>query len=156
VAEKAIFSNSKLSVGRIKKMLNNPYQQYLQNTVNTAAPGELTLMLYNGGLKFLKQAKIAIAEKNIEEANNKICRVQEIIAELMSSLNMEIEISKNLYALYDYMHGRLIQANINKEIVILEEVEGLLEEMRDTWKEVIKLNRQNKASNNIENKAVGK
>jgi flagellar protein FliS len=123
-------------------MLNNPYQQYQQNTVNTATPGELTLMLYNGGLKFLKQAKIAIAEKNIKEANNKICRVQDIITELMSSLNMEIEISKSLYALYDFMNDRLIQANIKKDVKLLEEVEGLLEEMRDTWKEVIKLNRQ--------------
>ncbi|MBS4026362.1 MAG: flagellar export chaperone FliS [Clostridia bacterium] len=137
-------------------MLNNPYQQYQQNTVNTATPGELTLMLYNGGLKFLKQAKIAIADKNIEEANNKICRVQDIIAELMSSLNMGVEISKSLYALYDFMSDRLIQANIKKDVKLLEEVEGLLEEMRDTWKEVIKLNRQNKADTKVESKAVGK
>lgn len=124
---------------------NNPYQQYQQSSVNTATPGELTLMLYNGAIKFLKQAKLAIDKKNLEEANNKICRVQDIIAELMSSLDMEIEISKNLYSLYDFMNNRLIQANIQKEIKLLDEVEGLLVEMRDTWKEVIKLSKQNQA-----------
>ncbi|MDW7674420.1 MAG: flagellar export chaperone FliS [Bacillota bacterium] len=122
--------------------LNNPYQQYQQNNVYTATPGELTLMLYNGAIKFLKQAKVAIEEKNIEEANNKICRVQDILAELMSSLNMDIEISNNLYALYDFMNNRLIEANIKKESKMIDEVEGMLVELRDTWKEVIKINRQ--------------
>lgn len=124
--------------------MNNPYQQYQQNNVNTATPGDLTLMLYNGALKFLRQGKAAIEQKKIEEANNKIGRVQDIIAELMSSLNMEIEISKNMYALYDFMNNRLIEANIKKDKEILVEVEGLLVEMRDTWKEVIKLNKQEK------------
>ncbi|MGF7184689.1 flagellar protein FliS [Desulfitispora alkaliphila] len=122
--------------------VNNPYQQYQQSSVNTATPGELTLMLYNGALKFLKQAKIAVENKQIGEANEKIIRVQDIIAELMGSLNMEIEISKNMYALYDFMNNRLIDANINKDVKALEEVEGLLVEMRDTWKEVIKLNKK--------------
>ncbi len=122
--------------------LSNPYQKYQQNTVNTATPGELTLMLYNGAIKFVKQAKLAIEKKDVEDANNKICRVQDILAELMSSLKMEIEISKNLFALYQYMNSRLIDANIQKNVAILEEVEGMLTEIRDTWQEVIKLNKQ--------------
>lgn len=120
----------------------NPYQKYQQNTVNTATPGELTLMLYNGAIKFLKQGKIAIEKKNIPEANEKICRVQDIVAELMSSLNMDIELSKNLFSLYDYMNSRLIEANIQKNTEILTEVEGMLVELRDTWQEVIKANKQ--------------
>ena len=122
--------------------LSNPYQKYQQNTVNTATPGELTLMLYNGAIKFVKQAKQAIEKKDVEDAHNKICRVQDILAELMSSLKMEIEISKNLFALYQYMNSRLIDANIQKNVAILEEVEGMLTEIRDTWQEVIKLNKQ--------------
>ena len=122
--------------------LSNPYQKYQQNTVNTATPGELTLMLYNGAIKFVKQAKQAIEKKDVEDAHNKICRVQDILAELMSSLKMEIDISKNLFALYQYMNSRLIDANIQKNVAILEEVEGMLTEIRDTWQEVIKLNKQ--------------
>ena len=92
----------------------NPYQQYQEQSVMTASPGELTLMLYNGCIKFINQAKLFIEQKNIEKANNAIIRAQDIIQELMVTLNMDYEISKNLAALYDYMNRRLIDANISK------------------------------------------
>ena len=120
----------------------NAYNAYKQNSVTTASPGELTLMLYNGCLKFLGKAKIAIEEKNIEEKNIHLQKAQAIIAELMSTLNMEIEISKQMLPLYEYMNRRLVEANIQNDIAIIEEVEGLVTEFRDTWKEVLKITRQ--------------
>jgi flagellar secretion chaperone FliS len=122
--------------------LNNPYQSYQQNSVNTASPGELTLMLYNGCLKFIHLAKKAIEEKNIEEKNSNLLKAQNIIRELMVTLNMDLEISKNMMALYDYIHRRLIEANIKNDTAILDEVEELVTEFRDTWKQVIQANRQ--------------
>lgn len=120
----------------------NAFNAYKQNSVTTASPGELTLMLYNGCLKFLNRAKLAIAEKNIEERNHYIQRSQAIIGELMSTLNMDIEISKQMLPLYEYMNRQLTQANIKNDPAIIEEVEGLVTEFRDTWKEVIKITRQ--------------
>jgi len=115
---------------------------YKQNSVTTASPGELTLKLYNGCLKFLHMAKLAIKEKNIQEKNTNLQKAQAIISELMSTLNMDIEISKNMFALYEYMNRRLVEANIQNNVAIIEEVEGLVTEFRDTWKEVIRINRQ--------------
>ncbi|WP_144788467.1 flagellar export chaperone FliS [Lysinibacillus fusiformis] len=115
---------------------------YKQNSVTTASPGELTLMLYNGCLKFLNKAKQAIQEKNIQEKNTNLIKAQAIISELMATLNMDIEISKQMLPLYEYMSRRLVEANIKNDVAIIEEVEGLVTEFRDTWKEVIRINRQ--------------
>jgi len=120
----------------------NPYQQYQEQSVMTASPGELTLMLYNGCIKFINQAKLFIEQKNIEKANNAIIRAQDIIQELMVTLNMDYEISNNLYALYDYMNRRLIDANISKDNRVLDEVLSLVSELKDTWVEVIKKTRK--------------
>ncbi|MFD5850691.1 flagellar export chaperone FliS [Cytobacillus oceanisediminis] len=126
--------------------VSNPYQSYQQNSVNTASPGELTLMLYNGCLKFIHQAKKAIRDNNIEAKNTNIQKAQNIIQELMVTLNMDVEVSQNMMSLYDYMNRRLIEANVKNETAILDEVEGLVTEFRDTWKEVIQVNRQKQFS----------
>ncbi|TCN26752.1 flagellar export chaperone FliS [Mesobacillus foraminis] len=122
--------------------INNPYQSYQQNSVNTASPGELTLMLYNGCLKFIHIAKNAIQTKDIQVKNTNIQKAQKIIQELMVTLNQDLEVSKDMLSLYDYMNRRLIEANIKSDAGILEEVEGLVTEFRDTWKQVIQINRQ--------------
>lgn len=122
--------------------INNPYATYQNNSVNTASPGQLTLMLYNGSLKFIHIAKKAIEEKNIELKNTNIQKTQAIVNELMVTLNTDLEVSQNLMSLYDYINRRLTEANIKNDLVILEEVEGLLTDFRDTWKQVIQLNRQ--------------
>jgi flagellar secretion chaperone FliS len=122
--------------------VNNPYQSYQQNSVNTASPGELTLMLYNGCLKFINLAKQAIQAKDIQTKNINILKAQKIIQELMVTLNLDLEISNNMMSLYDYINRRLIEANIKNDTVILEEVEGIVADFRDTWKQVIQLNRQ--------------
>ena len=118
----------------------NPYQAYQQNAVTTASPGELTLMLYNGCLKFLHLAKVAMEKNNIEEKNKNI--QQDIITELMVTLNMDIELSHQMLQLYDYAKYRLIEANIHNDLEGIKEVEELMTEFRDTWKQVIQIHRQ--------------
>jgi flagellar protein FliS len=118
------------------------HQVYQQNSVNTASPGELTLMLYNGCLKFLNKGKQAMRENNIQERNTNLQKAQRIIQELMATLNLEYEIAKQMMVMYEYMNRRLIEANIKNDISIVEEVEGFVTEFRDTWKQVIQLNRQ--------------
>lgn len=120
----------------------NPYQQYQQNTVNTATPQELTLMLYNGLVRFLKLAHQGIEEKDIEKSNNNIIRSQDIITEFICTLDMQYEVSDGLYALYEYMNRRLAEANIKKDMAIIEEVIGYSEELRDTWVQAMKLTKQ--------------
>ncbi|KIL49946.1 flagellar export chaperone FliS [Jeotgalibacillus soli] len=122
--------------------VSNPYSKYQNNSVTTASPAELTLMLYNGSLKFMKQAKIEIEKKNFQEKNRLIGRTQDIVHELMVKLDMNVEISKNFLRIYDYINRRLIDANINNDMRALEEAEGLMTDIRDTWKEAIQLNRQ--------------
>ena len=116
----------------------NPYQKYRQNSVTGANPGQLTLMLYNGAIKFIKSAIISLEKKDIIDTNTSIIRAQEIILYLADTLDHKYEISKNLSSLYDYIHQRLVQANIKKDTLILEEVCTFLEELRDTWITVLK------------------
>ncbi|RXZ01856.1 flagellar export chaperone FliS [Fictibacillus sp. S7] len=122
--------------------LPNPYQSYQNNSVQTASPGELTLMLYNGCLKFIQLSKQAIQHKNIQEKNTNCLKAQKIIQELMVTLNMDSSVSGILLPMYDYLNRRLIEANIQSNLEILDEVEGLVKELRDTWKEVIQINRR--------------
>src|SRR5690606_20211487 len=125
----------------------NPYQAYRQNAVNTATPGELTLMLYDGCLKFIRLAKEAINQENIEEKNKNIQKAQHIITELMVTLDMKYEISKQIMPLYDFVRSKLIEANVKNSVQSLEEAETIVTEFRDTWKEVIQINRKKQSTN---------
>ncbi|WP_053365307.1 flagellar export chaperone FliS [Bacillus sp. FJAT-27245] len=116
----------------------NPSEIYQRNQVTTARAEELTLMLYNGGIKFLQQAKAAIEKKDVAQAHSHITRVQDIVTELMVTLNMDYEISKTLLPLYEYMKRRLIEANIGKDSEMLTEVEGMFQELRTTWAQAMK------------------
>ncbi|MCR3920900.1 MAG: flagellar export chaperone FliS [Firmicutes bacterium] len=119
-------------------MLKDPYQQYKQNEVATATPGRLMLMLYNAAIKNLKLSKEGVAEKNITKVNTYMCKVQDIVLELMVSLDLtQGEVAQNLFALYGYMHQRLVDANIKKDVDMMNEVDGMLTELRDTWKSAL-------------------
>jgi len=122
--------------------VNNPYQAYQQNSVVQSTPGELTLMLYNGCLKFLNQAKKGIETNNIELKNTNIQKAQNILREFMVTLDMSQNVSESMASLYEYMISRLVEANINNDVKIVEEVYGLTLEFRDTWKQIIQINRQ--------------
>lgn len=122
--------------------IRNPYQAYQSNSVTTASPAELTLMLYNGCIKFMKLARKAIEENNVQEKNTNLQKAQNIIREFMVTLNMDIEVSKNLMAMYDYINRQLMEVNLKNDLTILAEVEGYVTEFRDTWKEVVQSGRQ--------------
>jgi len=118
----------------------NPYAQYQKTQIETADKGKLLLMLYDGALRFLGHARKALLEKDLEGANNYLVKVQDIVAELMSSLDLEAgEIAVSLFRLYEYMHYLLVQANVKKDAGPLDQVEGMLAELRDTWKEALGL-----------------
>jgi flagellar protein FliS len=119
--------------------MNNALNIYQTNAVTTATPGELTLKLYNGAIKFVKQSKASIVEKDWSKANEYSIRVQDIINELIITLNRDIPISAQLLTMYDYLLHRLVEANLKKDISILDEVEDFLVQFRDTWKEVMLL-----------------
>ncbi|NLX62345.1 MAG: flagellar export chaperone FliS [Tissierellia bacterium] len=119
-------------------MTYSALNQYKQNTVYTATPEELTLMLYDGCIKFMNIAKYNIENKNIQKSHEALLRAQDIIMELRSTLDPSYQISNNLMSLYDFMRQRLIDANINKDIKPIEEVLELMTDLRDTWKEAMK------------------
>lgn len=121
--------------------LNHPYETYQTQTVMTASPGELTLMLYNGCLKFIKLAKTAMFEQDFEAKNANLAKAQKIIQELMVTLDTNVEVADGMMQMYDYIHRRLIEANIKNDASILTEAEGYVTEFRDTWKEVLRINR---------------
>lgn len=122
--------------------INNPYAAYQNNSVNTSAPGELTLMLYNGCLKFIQQAKNALEDSNIQEMNKYSQKAQAIISELMLTLDTSYPVSQNMLILYEFANSRLIDGNIKKDGAMFEEASGIITEFRDTWKQVIQINRQ--------------
>lgn len=122
--------------------MKNPYAAYQQNSVNTAAPGELTLMLYNGCLKFIKLAEQALKDGAMDQKNENLVKAQNIIQELQVTLNRDIAISEQLSLLYDYIYRRLVEANVKNDLSILQEAEGYIIEFRDTWKQAIQIDRQ--------------
>lgn len=126
---------------------NNAYKQYQHNVIYTASPQELTLMLYNGLIKFINLSIQGVEEKDIAKANNNIIRAQDILVEFMSTLDLNYEVAKGLMSLYDYMNRRLIDANINKDKDILQEVLDFAEELRDTWSQAMKLAKQQQVVN---------
>lgn len=120
--------------------MNHAYAKnaYKNNQVTTAPQKKLIIMLYDGAIKNLKLAKIAMEEKKIEETNTNLIKAQNIIMELMTTLNFEAggDIAKSLHQLYDYMYRKLIRANIDKDIDSINEVERYMEELRDTWAQI--------------------
>lgn len=119
--------------------MDKAYNQYKQNSVYTSSPEELTLMLYNGLIKFIMRAQNAILEKDIEKAANSIVRAQDIVLHFRETLDMKYEISQGLDALYEYMFRRLVEANVRKDQEILGEILEMAKELRDTWAQAMKL-----------------
>ncbi|MGD0622014.1 MAG: flagellar export chaperone FliS [Thermacetogeniaceae bacterium] len=111
----------------------NAYNQYRQIAVTTARPEKLLLMLYDGLVIYLKQAKQAIEQHDPATAHTFLMKGQDIITELMATLKMNYEISTNLYRLYDYMRRRLIAANVRKDAAIIEEILGIATGLRASW-----------------------
>ena len=116
----------------------NPYNQYKQTQITTANQGKLIVMLYDGAIKFLNIALDNMSPKTYDVVNNNIIKAQDIITELLLSLNMDEggEISQNLFNLYMYFKRQLLEANIKKDAEIINQVLKLLKELRDAWDQI--------------------
>ena len=121
---------------------------YRKTQIESASPELLILMLYDGALRFMGQAEEAFAQNNKEKINNNLVRVQAIISELLTSLDKERggDIAKNLERLYVYFLGRLTDANVKKELAPVLEIKPMIEDLRNTWAEAMKLAAKNKQS----------
>ena len=108
----------------------------------TASPAELTLMLYEGAIKFCNIAIMAAEKKEIEKAHIHIVKTQKIIDHFRMTLDMKYPVAQDFERVYEYLAARLVEANIRKDVEVLEEVCGHLRTMRDTWKEVMRINRE--------------
>lgn len=115
----------------------NATKAYGNNKVLTATPAELTLMLYDGAVKFGNRAIEALEKKDYENTNMNIQRCRAIIVELMSTLNFKYPVAEDFKRMYDYIFGLLISANMEKDMELLERAVEEIRGMRDVWKEVM-------------------
>lgn len=125
-------------------MAMNAAAAYQDSKILTASPAELTLMLYEGAIKFCNLALIAIEKKELMKANTNIIKAERIITEFRTTLNFKYPVAEHFELVYDYIYRRLVEANIKKDPEILEEALGYIRDMRDTWKEVMKLGKVSK------------
>lgn len=121
--------------------LPNAFAQYNNSKVLTASPAELVLMLYDGAIKFCNIAIVAIENKDIQKAHTNIVKTEKIIDHFRATLDMKYPVAKDFDRVYEYLQRRLFEANIKKDKAILEEVCGHIRSMRDTWKEVMRINK---------------
>ncbi|MDQ8734015.1 flagellar export chaperone FliS [Paenibacillus sp. LHD-38] len=107
--------------------------KYIQNTIQTATPGQLLIMLYDGAIRFCRQGIEAIKEQRYSDANTNLLKVQDIISEFVITIDRSNPVSENLIKLYEYFNTRLIEANMKKSIEPAEEVLGYLVDLKETW-----------------------
>lgn len=122
--------------------LPNAYAQYNNSKILTASPAELTLMLYEGAIKFCNIGIAAIEEKSIEKAHINIVKAQKIVDHFRMTLDMKYPVAEDFERVYSYLAVRLVEADVRKDKEILSEVRTHLHSMRDTWKEVMRINRE--------------
>ena len=119
-------------------LANQGYAAYANNKIMTASPAELTLMLYEGAIKFANLAIAGMETNDIEKAHTNIIKVERIIEEFQSTMDHKYPVAKDFDEVYNYLMMRLREANLKKDKEIMEEVLKHLRTMRDTWKEVMK------------------
>ncbi len=124
----------------------NAAEAYKRQQVLTATPEALTLMLYNGALRFMTEGREAIEKKDYEEANNSLQKAQNIITEFRVTLNMEYEIAHQLLPLYNYVYDRLVEANMKSDLAQLDEAKNIITELRDAWAQAMKKARAEKGA----------
>ncbi len=122
----------------------NPYAKIKENAINTATPEELTLMLYEGALKFASRALLAIEDQDYMTANTFLQKTKAIIREFQFTLNRNYEIAEQLHEAYEYIHGRLHIANMNKDAEVLQEAINHIRLLKDTWKQAMLIARSGK------------
>lgn len=122
--------------------LPNAYSQYNNSKILTASPAELTLMLYEGAIKFVNIAVVAIEQKDVQKAHDNILKTQKIVDYLRQTLDMKYPVAQDFERIYVYLAQRLVEANLKKDKEILEEVNTHLHAVRDNWKEVMRINKE--------------
>ena len=127
-------------------MINNAAEAYKRQQVMTATPEALTLMLYNGALRFMKEGMDAMEKKDYEQCNTSLQKAQKIIMEFQATLKMEYEISHQLMPLYDYVYNSLVEANMKINPAKVQESIDLIKELRDAWAEAMKKARQERGA----------
>ncbi|AVP54253.1 flagellar protein FliS [Clostridium tetani] len=120
---------------------NNAYNTYKTNSVNYASKEQLLLMVLDGAVKFSKIAKQGIEKKDIVKAHENIIKTQNIFYELMATLDVEQggQWAENLMRIYDFIVQKLLEANIKKDVKVMNEIIPLIEDIRDTWHEAYKI-----------------
>ncbi|MBR7025060.1 MAG: flagellar export chaperone FliS [Selenomonadaceae bacterium] len=116
----------------------NAAEAYRQQRILNAPPEHLTLMLYNGCLKFIDDGRAFLEQKNYEEANNSLQKAQRIISEFRLTLNFDYEIAHQLLPLYNYIYDRLVEGNIKSDLAQIDEAKGIVTELRDAWFQAMK------------------
>lgn len=118
-------------------MAYNAAKAYGNNKINTASPAELTLMLYEGAVKFCNIAVMALEKKDYETTNINIQKCRNIIVELTSTLNHKYPVAEDFERLYNYMFTLLVEANRTKDMEMLQRALDELRSIRDIWKEIM-------------------
>ncbi|MBQ7615459.1 MAG: flagellar export chaperone FliS [Butyrivibrio sp.] len=118
----------------------NAYAQYKNNKVMSASGPELTLMLYDGAIKFLNIADFAIEKNDVQKAHDNIIKTERIIDYLRNTLDMKYPVAQDFENMYSYINRRLIEANITKDREIVIEINQHMHAIRDNWVEVMKAN----------------
>ena len=131
-------------------MVNNAAEAYKRQQIMTATPEALTLMLYNGCLKFMTEGMEHSDNKAWEAANNSIQKAENIISEFRITLNMEYDIAKQLMPLYNYTYDRLVEGNIKGDTKLIQEAFDIIKELRDAWAQAMKKARQEKGTTNVQ------
>ncbi|NCN11110.1 MAG: flagellar export chaperone FliS [Leptospira sp.] len=129
---------------------------YKANEISTVSQSRLIVMLYEGAMRFLKIAKESMTPRKYDIVNNNIIKAQDIITELMLSLNLEEgkEVASNLLSLYVYMKKRLLEANMRKDTKIIEEVVELLTQLKTAWDELDRKEVSNQSSSPSRNTGI--
>jgi flagellar protein FliS len=115
--------------------MSEPGQEYLRDVVLSAPPEKLQLMLYDGAIRFCRQARDAISSNDIEGSYNLLTRAQNIVLEMQNALRPEVDpaLCDRMSSLYNFVYRRLVDANVNKDMAALDEALRLLEYQRETW-----------------------
>jgi flagellar biosynthetic protein FliS len=124
----------------------NAYNAYKTNSVNYSSKDQLLLMLVEGAVKFAKIGRQAIIDKDVKKAHENIIKTQNIFYELMATLDVNKggEWAKGLMSVYDFIARRLTDANIKKDVAIMDEVIPLIEDVKDTWEQAYKISKGSK------------
>ncbi|WP_168123421.1 flagellar export chaperone FliS [Paenibacillus sp. HB172176] len=112
--------------------------KYLETTIQTASPAQLLIMLNDAAIRFCRQGIAAIGERNFDEANRNLQKVQNIVSEWMITIDRSSPLADNLLSLYEYFNNRLAEANMKKAVEPAEEVLGYLIELKETWLQAAK------------------